>query len=333
MTGNAYGGIYVNQKFESLLSSLFGIPLIQTFRSQHPAAWLALMQYFEQEKRADRALEGKTTRIVLPRQLMKMVHSSGKDMADRLAAVCANYDVKISEAEELCLSPKAMRDLFHYVTDGIVSHMKTLFRNPALHGINCLILVGGFSDCQLLQEKIREAVPRNCKLLVPETASIAIVKGAVMYAKIPDIVLSRMMTTTYGFKMYVNFDSDIHRRDKWEMVEGVAKCKDIFVVIAKQNESVKQGETKRFGANPLRSDQKQVSFEFFTSTNPNVKYVTEPSVRALTTTPLVVDSPHTSKGINRDIELCLNFGGTEIKATAHDKSSGNTKVLYLKYWN
>ena len=325
MTGNASGGIYVNKNFESLLNRLFGKPSVEIFRSKHPAEWIRLMQDFEREKKSNRAFNGKPTRILLPRKLMTM---SGKTMSNKK---CPD-GVEISDGVYLCLRPEAMKDLFAAVTDDIVSHMKTLIKNPSLHRINYLILVGGFSNCQLLQKKIKEAAPTNCKVLVPSSADIAVLKGAVMYGKMPNVVSSRMMTTTYGFKWYVNFDSNIHSPDKLETIEGVAKCKDFFQVIVKQDESVKQGETKKFDAYPVRPDQDKVSFDFFTSTNPDVKYVTESSVKELTKTPLVVDSPDTSKGTNRQIELCLSFGGTEIKATAIDKSSGNTKVLYLKYW-
>lgn len=44
-----------------------------------------------------------------------------------------------------------------------------------------------------------------------------------------------------------------------------------------------------------------------------------------------VDSPDTSKGRERNIELCIFFGGTEIKVTGIDKTSGNAATVYLDF--
>ena len=37
VTGGPYGGMYVNQQFETLLEELFGIQRIQKFKKQHPS--------------------------------------------------------------------------------------------------------------------------------------------------------------------------------------------------------------------------------------------------------------------------------------------------------
>ena len=330
-TGNPYGGIKVNEAFENRLRSVFGIPVVENFRYDYPSKWLKLMLNFEQEKRGDRAFKNLITRIQLPRKFMEEVRKSGQD-EDSLSKICKLYDVEISDDEELCLSPKAMTELFEQAIHGIVSHVENLLRSPPLKGINYLILVGGFSECTLLQHRISKAVvSSNCKLLVPNAAGIAVLKGAVILGKLPNEVISRIMTVTYGFSTYQDFNPKVHPLEKREIVEGVAKCKDIFYIIVAKNENVKQGDTKSFNVSPLRSDQKQVSFDFFTSSCSEPKYVTDLSVKPLTTKPLMVDSPDTSKGTRREIELRLYFGGTEIKATAIDKTSKNSKVLSLKF--
>ena len=330
-TGNPYGGIKVNEAFEKLLRDVFGIHVVEKFRSKYPSTWLKLMLNFEQEKRGDRALKKLITRIQLPRKFMEEVRQSGEDEVD-LPKRCQYYEVEISDDEDLCLSPTAMTELFEQAIHGIVSHMENLLRNLPLKGINYLIIVGGFSECTLLQHRISKAVvSSNCKLLVPNAAGIAVLKGAVTFGKLPNEVISRIMTVTYGFSTYQDFNPKVHSVEKREIVEGVAKCKDIFYIIVSMNEVVKQGDTKSFNVSPIRSDQNQVSFDFFTSSCSDPKYVTDVSVKPLTTKPLIVDSPDTSKGTSREIELRLYFGGTEIKATAIDKTSKNSKVLYLTF--
>ena len=121
VTGGAYGGIYVDEKFEKLLENLFGIPKIKKYRMQFPAEWLRLMNDFEMKKRGRRTLDGKITRITLPRNFLQMVSEpSASDLATRLSKSCNLHDVEIYNDEYLCLGPKAMKSLFDPVVNGII---------------------------------------------------------------------------------------------------------------------------------------------------------------------------------------------------------------------
>lgn len=144
------------------------------------------------------------------------------------------------------------------------------------------------------------------------------------------MVTSRVMATIYGFQIIRNFDPKKRDPEKKIVVEGISRCKDVFRVVVKEKNIIMPGETKRFTVLPLRSNQKRVSFPFFTSTDPNVEYTTDSSV-GLSIGKVEVDSPDNSKGKNREIELCIFLGGTEIKATAVDKTSGNAATVYLDF--
>ena len=329
VTGGAYGGIYVDNNFVSLLENLFGIPTVKEFRLKYPADWLRMMNDFEMKKRGRRAFDDKTTRIVLPRKFIEMIDSI-KDLTKRLKKSCNLHDVEILNNEYLCLGPKTMKKLFDPVVNGIVSHMKGLFDRPALKNVSCLFMVGGFAESVILQEAIKTAFIPTCKVLTPNYAGIAVVQGATMFGQKPNIIKSRVMATTYGFAVHRKFNPEIHDPSKKHIAEYGALCKDIFDVIVKEGDSVKVGERKRSIRHPLYSDGTRVSYAFYTSTDPNVKYITDstvgPSIGVVN-----VDSPDISKGKNRDIELCVYFGETEIKATAIDKTSGNFATTFLDF--
>ena len=331
VTGGAYGGIYVDKKFEKLLENLFGIPKVKEYRLKFPAEWLRLMNDFEMKKRGRRAFDDKITRITLPRNFLQMVSGpSASDLATRFSKSCNLHDVEIYNDEYLCLGPKTMKSLFDPVVNGIIRHMRELLNKPALKNVSCLFMVGGFAESAILQEAVKTAFRSRCRVLVPNYASIAVVQGATMFGQKPTIVTSRVMATTYGFHAYRNFDPQKHDPEKKKVVEGIARCKDIFDVVVRENDVVEVGKTKRFTRIPVYSDLKFVEFQFFTSTDPDVKYTTDSSVGP-SIGKLVVDSPDTSKGKNRNIELCIFFGGTEIKATAVDETSGSAATVYLEF--
>lgn len=152
-----------------------------------------------------------------------------------------------------------------------------------------------------------------------------------MFGQKPNIVDSRIMSTTYGFDTNHRFDHNVHPIEKRHVVEGVAWCKDCFVVLVKENEIVKVGEKKSFpNYRPLAASQTSCQFNFYHSTNPEAKYTTDAAVGP-SMGRVVVMSPDIVKGTNRQIDVCVTFGGTEIKVTAIDKTSGNTATAYLDF--
>lgn len=331
MTGGPYGGIYVDDKFVSLLESLFGIPTVKNFRSSYPAEWLRMINDFEMKKRGRRAFEGKNTRIILPRDFARLVSDpKSASLSQSLERFGIHKDVEIYNGEYLSLGPNAMKQLFEPVVTGIVKHMTGLFMRPALGNISSLFMVGGFAESVFLQESIKRAFGSRCTILIPNSANIAVVQGATMFGQKPTIVNSRIMATTYGFEMYEDFNPKVHRLDKKEVIEGKVKCKDCFKVVVKENEAVKVGEKKCFLQHPIHSKQKKMAVEFFTSTDPKVKYISDPTVGPCIGK-MTVSSPDTSKGKDRELEVSVYFGETEIKATAVDKTSGNTATAYLDF--
>ena len=152
-----------------------------------------------------------------------------------------------------------------------------------------------------------------------------------MFGQKPNVVVSRIMSTTYGFDTNYPFDPNLHPIEKRHVIDGVAYCKDCFVVLIKENDIVRTGEKKIFpNYRPLEESQTACAFSFFTSTNPDTKYTTDAAVSNFIGK-VVVESPDVTKGTHRMIDLCVAFGGTEIKATAIDKSSGNTATVYLDF--
>lgn len=103
------------------------------------------------------------------------------------------------------------------------------------------------------------------------------------------------------------------------------------MVLVKENDIVRTGEKKVFpDYSPLKESQTACRFSFFTSTNLDAKYSTDAAV-SNSIGEVVVKSPIVTKGANRMIDLAIEFGGTEIKATAIDKNSGNTATVYLEF--
>lgn len=185
VTWGPYGGMYVNQRFESLLDELFGTQMLQSYRKQFPSDWIYIMNDFELKKRGKRILDSSVkTNIQLPRSFLSQIIQTRGKRIDRYA----ERDVKIKSNHYLSLSSAVMRELFTPVVDSIKEHLDNLLRKPQLAKVQIMHLVGGFAESPFLQEEIKDTFSRRCKVLIPQQASVAVALGAVIFGKEPNII-------------------------------------------------------------------------------------------------------------------------------------------------
>lgn len=137
------------------------------------------------------------------------------------------------------------------------------------------------------------------------------------------------MAKTYGIDINEAFDSNKHPEEKKTDICGVSYCEDVFDILVKEDEQVEVGEKRSFFFSPVHPEQTTASLRFFSTHNKNVQFVTDPGVMAENVAFQIV-SPDVSKGLRRNIELNVYFGGTEIKVTATDVTSGSSAKAALR---
>ena len=328
VTGGPYGGIYVNQQFESLLEDLFGAKEIQTYRNQFPSDRLSLTNEFEVKKRGNRILDSSLmTNIRLPRSFVSLVNQTKSSGMERYG----EKKVKLKNNEYLSLSSEIMKGLFTPVVKSIKKHLKTLLKKTSLSKVQIMLLVGGFAESAFLQEEIKKKFSGNLRVLIPRHATTAVVQGAVIFGQRPSKITERVVCTTYGADGSVDFVEGVHPEEKKFIADGVEKCNDIFFRFVKENKVVKLGQRITKTYHPVRADSKRIKFGFYVTSNPNTQFVTDPRVTKIGS--VVVKSPDTWRGKDRNIEVSMYFGGTEITATAWDVSSGNRKQTTLDFFS
>lgn len=327
VTGGPYGGMYVNQRFESLLDELFGTQMLQSYRKQFPSDWLCLMSEFEGKKRGKRILDSSLmTNIRLPRSFVSQIIQSREARIDRYG----EREVKIKSNEYLSLSSAMMRKLFAPVVESIKEHLNNLLRKPQLSKVQTMLLVGGFAESVFLQEEIKKTFSGRCRILVPHHASVAVAQGAVIFGKKPTTITERVISTTYGIRCVRSFIAGVHPEEKKKLIDGTEWCKDVFGRIVKENKVIKLGQRIKKIYHPPTPNTTSVLIAFHVSTDPETKFVTDPGVTQIGN--ISIQTPVNSKGTDRDIEVSMYFGGTEITATACDVSSGNKAQTTLDFF-
>ena len=326
VTGGPYGGIKVNEQFEKLLDELFGAENLRGYRQKYRSDWLSLMNEFEAKKRGERILDSEVmTNIRLPRSFVSLVSKTQTRAMQRYGS----SKVKLKNDEYLALSSDMMKKVFSPTIECIKDHLKKLLQESKLFNVKTMLLVGGFADSALLQREIKGAFSGRIKVLVPNHASIAVVQGAALFGKKPAKITERVASTTYGASCSRDFVYGVHPEEKKFIADGIEKCKDLFNLFVRENTSVRIGQKVSSNYTLLHANDTEINFYFYSASNPDSQFVTDPGMKKLGS--VMVVSPETWRGKDREIEVTMYFGGTEITATARDVSSGNVAQTTIDF--
>lgn len=95
-------------------------------------------------------------------------------------------------------------DKFKEFSNKVVEKM--LVSEPA-KGTNVVIMLGGFSESDFLQNRIKNSFP-NHTVVIPQGCGLAVLKGAVVFGHDPDIIAARMVKYTYSVRSNIRFIKD-----------------------------------------------------------------------------------------------------------------------------
>ncbi|KAL4224269.1 hypothetical protein ACF0H5_017723 [Mactra antiquata] len=190
-----------------------------------------------------------------------------------------------------------------------------------------VILVGGLSESnmviEILRKKVEEYFP-GVKVVVPDSPYKSVLQGAVLYGHDLMIFSSRIGRETYGIATNRVFDEAKHDASKkWrnEITEDFW-CKDIFSIHVKKGQSVSLLEPQPTRVyTPQYQDQKVVTLPTYSSSNIDPMYTTDEGCKKIGI--MEVEMPDTTGGRDRDVEVSMLYGGTQIAVHAKDVTSGN----------
>lgn len=136
----------------------------------------------------------------------------------------------------------------------IVNHLTCLFTEEDVKDIKIILIVGGFSECPLLQNEIKISFP-NKRIVNPRDGSIAVMKGAVLFGHSAKIIARKRIEqgqepltneevskciVRRRSKAYCGVATDVPFIDgehlaacKYTNEEGISMCSDIFDCLIK----------------------------------------------------------------------------------------------------
>uniref|UniRef100_A0A3Q2G9W9 Heat shock protein family A (Hsp70) member 12A.2 n=2 Tax=Cyprinodon variegatus TaxID=28743 RepID=A0A3Q2G9W9_CYPVA len=315
-SGNNLGGQTVDRKFKEFLRDIFSPEIWDEYEEKYPNEVTRIINDFTIYKKNDDDVH-----ITCPLNLGMMAQKK-KNMEEFFKNVHgASYDegsIKISNEKRISFFEESLCSITRLLR-GILS----------IENIEYILLVGGFAESQILRKHITDEFIDICKVLCPIRPQEAIMKGAVEFGRNQGVVVSRKSAYTYGVSLLEWFDESKHRADKKYSNKEGDLCRDIFGKLVEIGEDIGWNETREHFISPLERDQTEITLAFYRTKKRNPTYVDEPKVEKIGS--LVVQSPDTTLGMDRVIDLDIQFGSTEMTATATDRESGIVHTVDLDF--
>ncbi|CAG2242635.1 unnamed protein product [Mytilus edulis] len=196
--------------------------------------------------------------------------------------------------------------------------MKEILGKKTLKGVTHLLLVGGFSDCQFIKDAVNTEFPEK-RIIIPEEASLSVLRGAVLFGHKPEYIQSRIMRCSYGVKTNVPWDDRKYDKKHYVVMEEEERCDNIFSLIVGKDDSVEAGMlVKKSFFTPFKHQDK-MDIMVYVSEETTPGYIDDDTC-SLLCTPTITFSDTCEDQRWVDVEFVL--GNTEIDLKAHDRMSG-----------
>ena len=325
-TGGAWGGTMIDNQFLNLLNKIFGEDFMQAFQNEFPKDFVELLQDFEIKKRG----ECESIRVSLPYNFCNYRHL-GRSVQECIKQFAAQAEAEIKfSSGKLVMSAAVVNELFQDSLVQINEHLQSLMKKTRLKDVRYIFLVGGFAESSRLQRAIKdEFSSETVSVLIPEEASLAVVRGAVAFGRDPSSICQRICRFTYGVGSYLPFEEGVHRPDLKVESDGMTLCKNILQIWAEAGEVIGHNEIWKETYTPIITNQKGIIFEFYKSSKRKVKYTDESGVSKCGC--LVVEMPDMTGDKSRSVDLEVIFGGTEIRVVGYDHTSNTTRETYIDF--
>ncbi|OWK07591.1 hypothetical protein Celaphus_00008720 [Cervus elaphus hippelaphus] len=255
------------------------------------------------------------------------------DLSSKAAVNGVDF-VKWSSQGMLRMSPDAMNALFKPTIDSIIEHLRDLFQKPEVSTVKFLFLVGGFAEAPLLQQAVQAAFGDKCRVIIPQDVGLTILKGAVLFGLDPAVIKVRRSPLTYGVGVLNRYVEGKHPPEKLLVKDGTRWCTDVFDKFISADQSVALGELVKRSYTPAKPSQLVIVINIYSSELDDVSFITDPGVKKCGTLRLdLTGASSANVPARREIQTLMQFGDTEIKATAVDIATSKSVKVGIDFLN
>ncbi|OWF40770.1 heat shock 70 kDa protein 12B-like [Mizuhopecten yessoensis] len=322
--GGDWGGTKVDHAFQVLLSGIIGNGAFHSFMEKNKADMVEFFRDFEVKKRTIKPNASSDEKVTfkVPSTMNDACKDENSNDIATIVKSKQHFKGNLSVVgDKLRVSGDRAKELFKDPVKHIVAHLKKLLDEPSARGVKSILMVGGFSESLVLQDAIKKGFP-NLRMIVPQDAGLAVLKGAVIFGHEPRAITSRVCKYTYGVNCTKIFDAEKHDPShRYTTSDGQVRCRNIFDIHVRIGDCVDIGQPQTVKSyRPTNPDQTAMSFEVYVSTETDPDYVTDPGCTKIGIFKIAM--PDTSKGLKRSVSVQMTFSNAELEVEAADKDTG-----------
>ncbi|XP_060551251.1 heat shock 70 kDa protein 12B-like [Ruditapes philippinarum] len=330
-SGGAWGGTMVDKAYEQFLADIAGPKAFQQFKEEHMDDYIDLLRTFEVKKReTSPGQSDKVTFRIPPSFADTIKDATGLSIKDKM--ISSPFKGKVTYVSgKLRVDVEIARSFFTQSVDSIIEHLASLLRERMNRGCTSIVMVGGFSESNILQDAIKRTFGRRYNVIIPDGAGLAVLKGAVIFGHRPSTISERICKYTYGQEgLHKTSRACNHPPTKTISIDGKLYCSDIFKKHITIGQTVKLEEEQiEMITNPTFAEQRTISRKIYASTSPDPYLITEPGCMKIGHFEIAI--PDTSLGTDREIGTRFIFGDTEIAVKTKDKQTGQVQINSIDF--
>lgn len=186
------GSSQVNEQFLLFLSNLVGEDILRTLKEEYTDDYLAMCNEFEMRKRKISLDTADTDdfSFSLPYQIEETFREKYKGEFKTISQRIneqSEYRHRVTYNDSrLRVEIGILKHLFDIVLDNIAVYITNVLKLEQCARVEGFMLVGGFSQSELVQKGIRDRFPK-IEVIVPTDPELAITKGAIMMSFLPEV--------------------------------------------------------------------------------------------------------------------------------------------------
>jgi hypothetical protein len=293
--------------------------------------YIDLLRTFEVKKRdASLGQSDKVTFRIPPSFADTIKDATGLSIKDKI--ISSSFKRKVTYVSgKLRVDVEIARSFYTKSVDSIVEHLASLLKERINIGCTAIVMVGGFSESNILQDAVKRTFGRRYNVIIPDGAGLAVLKGAVIFGHRPSTISERICKYTYGQSIFHETNRHCyHPPTKTEWIDGILHCDDIFMKHITIGQTVKLGDAQmEVITRPTSADHTFIEIEIYASKSPNPYLATEPG--CIKIGHFKKHIPDTSLGTDRKIGTMFIFGDTEIAVKTEDKQTGKIQIHSIDF--
>jgi hypothetical protein len=279
--------------------------------------YIDLFRFFERKKREKQTKTSKSVRMQVPQSFLTISSDNISELTKSKGLEnCVEW-----KRDKVHIKLEKYATFFNEVIDKIVVKVEEMLVSETAMGTNIILMVGGFSECHFLQERIKQSFP-SCSIVVPPECGLAVLKGAVMFGHDPEMIAARVVKYTYGVATNTAFIEGTHPQQRKEVMNEEEYCTGIFDIHVESGKLVHYNEWTEQTYYPIYENQTSMKLQVFTCDHGDPKYIDDDGCSEIGS--LTVPMPNTTGGTSRRVKAKIQFGGTKITVEGIDETSGES---------